>query len=811
MSLVILVDAPGGQRRFGAQDLPLSIGTGIDCPLRIPGAAGAPPVGQISDLDGRALLQPAPGARLVLNGDALQTARWLETGDVIGTDSARIECRLDTDDWHFRVAQTEDEYQTLPPELDEVAAEDEPVITAVARRRSEAEAQPVADPPKARRWRYVIGTALALLLAVALFLFTAQAVRIDVEPVDARVQIAGGLVKVPFGGRYLVWPGSYRVLLAAEGYAPQREEIEVTRAPNQEFRFEMAKLPGRLVVLTGPGVPADVFVDETPVGTAPTEEIELPAGPHAVRVVAERYLPLETSVEVEGLGRRQEFTVELEPAWADVQVNTTPADAEVYLGEDVLGTTPGTVELLTGTHELVIRRAGFKPWRQQVTVEPGQQIVLPDIALQVADGILTVTSRPGGAAVSINGRYRGTTPVDAELKPGASYDVIVSKAGYSTVSRQVNMPDREPKSLKLTLEPVLGEVRIVGAPVDADVLVDNRSVGQGQQTLTLPARAHQVRVRKAGFADFVAEVTPKPGLPQVVEVRLLTEAQAVRARTPRKVTTSQGADLILVEPGDFKMGAPRREQGRRPNESERQVRLTRRFYIADREVTNSQYRAFSAQHTSGAETFRELGIGDHPAVMVSWADAVAFCNWLSDQDGLPPAYIAQGGTFMLAEPATTGYRLPTEAEWAWAARHAAGAGTDKYPWGPRMPPTRGAGNFADRSARGVLDSVLQNYDDGFPVTSPVGQFLASPLGLYDLAGNAAEWTSDLYAVGVLATGLETDPLGASKGQYHVIRGSSWRHASISELRWSFRDFGDRGRLDVGFRLARWVDGDTPEN
>lgn len=805
MNLVISVHSPTGDSRFGPEDLPLSLGAGTECELRIPGALGTAPLAQVSDLDGRALLQPAHRARLALNGEPLQAARWLADGDVIGTETARIECSLADGEWHFRVVQTEDEYQTLPPEFDGAPAEEEPVITAVTRRRAEGAAGKTAATAGPRRWRYAVGTALGLLLAIALFLFTAQAVRIKVEPAEAEIQLAGGLIKVTFGGRYLVWPGDYRVLMTAEGYVPQREEIEVTRDPNQEFRFEMAKMPGRLVVLTGPGIPAEVFIDEQPAGTAPTDEIELVAGPHALRVIAERYLPLETSVEVEGLGRRQEFTVELEPAWADVNVNTVPADAEVFVGEELLGTTPGTVELLAGTHELVIRRKGFRPWRQQLTVEAGQQVELPDIELIEADGILTVRSQPAGAAVSIDGRYRGTTPVDAELKPGATYNVIVSKAGYATAKRMVSMPDRQPKSLQLALEPVLGEVRIVGLPTDADVLLDGRRVGQGQQTLTLPARAHDVRVRKAGFADFVTQVTPKPGLPQVVEVRLLTEAQAILARTPRKVTTSQGTELILVEPGQFRMGAPRRQQGRRANETERDVRLTKRFYLATREITNSQFRAFNAQHSSGAETFRELGIGDHPAVFVSWADAVAFCNWLSTKDDLPPAYTAEGSAVVLIDPPTTGYRLPTEAEWAWAARHSAGARTQKYPWGERMPPTAGSGNYADRSAQGVLENVLQNYDDGYPVTSPVGQFRANPLGIYDLSGNAAEWVHDLYSPGLVGSGVQTDPLGAAQGQYHVIRGSSWRHASISELRWSYRDFGDRGRLDVGFRLARWLD------
>jgi formylglycine-generating enzyme required for sulfatase activity len=111
----------------------------------------------------------------------------------------------------------------------------------------------------------------------------------------------------------------------------------------------------------------------------------------------------------------------------------------------------------------------------------------------------------------------------------------------------------------------------------------------------------------------------------------------------------------------------------------------------------------------------------------------------------------------------------------------------------------------------VLQVVLQNYNDGYPVTAPVGQFRVSPLGLYDLGGNVAEWVHDLYTVAVGAKGIETDPLGPAKGQYHVLRGSSWRNASISELRFAYRDFGDRGRLDVGFRIARWVDPESPED
>ena len=263
--------------------------------------------------------------------------------------------------------------------------------------------------------------------------------------------------------------------------------------------------------------------------------------------------------------------------------------------------------------------------------------------------------------------------------------------------------------------------------------------------------------------------------------------------------------MRLVQPGEFRMGAPRREQGRRANETERDVRLTRAFYIGTREVTNTQYRAFQPNHTSGAEKYQQLAAGSHPVVMLSWQDAAAYCNWLSDQEKRPRAYTKVAGQLVLATPLTTGYRLPTEAEWAWAARYNGGGGSRRYPWGDAMPPPAGAGNYADRTAQGVVANVLADYSDAYTVTAPVGSFSPSPLGLFDLGGNVAEWVNDRYTVYPSGGAVAVDPTGPADGQYHVIRGSGWRHSGISELRLSYRDFGDGGRLDVGFRIARTAD------
>ena len=122
-----------------------------------------------------------------------------------------------------------------------------------------------------------------------------------------------------------------------------------------------------------------------------------------------------------------------------------------------------------------------------------------------------------------------------------------------------------------------------------------------------------------------------------------------------------------------------------------------------------------------------------------------------------------------------------------------------------MPPTAGSGNFADMSARAGLQQVLTSYNDDYPVSSPVGRFRPNALGLFDVAGNVSEWTNDLYrAYTGIGEPLAVDPVGAEDGRYYVIRGSSWRHGSISELRWTWRDSADEARPDLGFRIARSI-------
>ena len=167
------------------------------------------------------------------------------------------------------------------------------------------------------------------------------------------------------------------------------------------------------------------------------------------------------------------------------------------------------------------------------------------------------------------------------------------------------------------------------------------------------------------------------------------------------------------------MGAPRREPGRRANEPLRDVELVRPFYVATREVSNAQFRRFEAQHSSGLVGDQSLDVDTQPVVRVTWQQAAAYCNWLSDRERLPRAYVERDGRLAAAVPLTTGYRLPTEAEWERAARYPTAQGPLKYPWGPALPVPPGAGNYADESARSLVSQVIEGYDDGHKASAPV--------------------------------------------------------------------------------------------
>ncbi len=199
--------------------------------------------------------------------------------------------------------------------------------------------------------------------------------------------------------------------------------------------------------------------------------------------------------------------------------------------------------------------------------------------------------------------------------------------------------------------------------------------------------------------------------------------------------------FVFVQGGTFQMGSNTGDADEKPVHSV----TVGSFSLSATEVTQGQF--FAVMGTNSSDFEGE----NRPVVRVSWFDAVAYCNKLSEQEGRTPAYNINGSAVAL-KPGSTGYRLPTEAEWEFAARGGVKSSGFTY------------------SGSNRVDDVAWYSGNGGSQTQPVGTKKANELGLYDMSGNIWEWVWDWY--GNYSTGSQADPQGASSGSGRVFRGGS---------------------------------------
>lgn len=668
-----------------------------------------------------------------------------------------------------------------------------------------------------------IGAFLLLVVVAwaAWFVLAARSVSLVTEPADSRIEIHAWPAP-RMGEHWLLARGERSVTVSAPGYNTYRGDITVGDEPVQTHTIKLTPLPGALNITLSPVEAAEVLIDGEQVGTAPGLIKAVEAGSRRIRVSAPRYLPFTTDLVVEGKGIEQSLEVTLEPAWADISIDSIPEGAEVLVDKEVQGQTPLTLELLAGRRTITLQLNGYKRWQQTITVTAGNNASLGEVVLSKADGGLNISSQPAQVNVTVNGEFQGRTPLKLKLKPDKTHTIGVSKPGYLSREQKLSLSSGENKTLEFKLEAELATIHLQTTPADAELLINGETRGNATQTLSLPTHEHEITVRRAGYATYQTTVTPRKGVEKRFKIRLKKASANAPAGTSSKsspekrrppatrsgagkgfITTHAGQTLKLFTGGRATLGAPRRDSARRANEAVRQVQLERPFYLALKEVSNAEFRLFLATHNSGAEKGNSLNEDTQPVVGLNWEAAALYCNWLSRRDSLPPFYQIKFGEVLGVNPAATGYRLPTEAEWEWVARFSPTGDSSRFPWGEKFPPRGRSGNYGDSIASGVIQSTLASYNDGFAVAAPVGSFAANLNGIYDMDGNVAEWVHDYYNAAP-SPELIVDPLGPPTGAEHVIKGGSWRSASPTELRLSYRDSSTTARNNVGFRLARYA-------
>ena len=801
MSRIFYIQDVRGERRAAETDMPLTVGGSERSDVLLPDTADDSVMAYIALADGHAYLQPAdPSYPLFHNHQRVTESTWLKSGDQLQIGDAVLVWTVKGDQVFISLGQGSAQPPLIPPD-------DPPPVPEPARADTPAAAEAPPSRRGHRKLKRVVAALFTVLVLVAVFVLLATPMAVHITPEPASRSISGFPPPLSFGDRLLALPGHYRLRATLEGYRVLQKPLDVAMGGFQEFGFQMEELPGQVMVQLEPAVAFDLFVDDEPLATSADGVAEITRGMHRLRVETERYLTEEVRFDVAGLGAAQSLALSLQPAWADVHISSKPPGALLQVDDEPVGTTPLDVQILQGSRSLKLTMNAHKSVTLQQRITAGSVLRLEDISLQPADGQLLLRSMPAGASISVDGDFQGTTPMTLTLSSVQEHDVRLSKPGYRSVAKGVTLMPAEERELSVTLPPQYATLFISAQPADAALSVDGKPVGEATRRLRLTARKHTLAFSKPGYVTQQLTVNPRAGVSQNLDVTLKTVAQAKADAIPGTLTTAAGQVMRLVRPAAaFRMGASRREAGRRANESRRLVQLTRPFYVSEKEVTNREFRLFRASHSSGNADGAGLDGADQPVVKVSWDDAARYCNWLSQKDGLAVAYQEKGGHMVASRPATKGYRLPSEAEWVYVARVLGRQSPARYPWSGSYPPTTAVGNFADTQISDTLADVVPGYDDGYRGTAAVGSFAAGPAGFYDLGGNVAEWINDFYAVYPgEAERLVQDPTGPAAGEHHVVRDSSWRRGNITELRLSYRDYSREPRSDLGFRIARYAE------
>jgi formylglycine-generating enzyme required for sulfatase activity len=248
--------------------------------------------------------------------------------------------------------------------------------------------------------------------------------------------------------------------------------------------------------------------------------------------------------------------------------------------------------------------------------------------------------------------------------------------------------------------------------------------------------------------------------------------------------------MVLVEKGDFLMGS---ELGNPNDRPVHPVKITKSFFMAKYLTTFEEHDRFCSELARSRSSDKGMGRNKRqPVCSVSWYGAIDYCNWLSVKEGLKPCYSGAGKT-IVCDFEASGYRLPTEAEWEYAAR------------GGR------AGDGGTYAGSDIPDEAAWYGGNSGDTTHPVGEKRPNSLGLFDMCGNIFQWCWDWYSRDYYARSPLEDPRGDPSPGSELIwrlevekarRGGSWRESAPDITVWHRSQDWASYPGDNGFRVVR---------
>ena len=455
-------------------------------------------------------------------------------------------------------------------------------------------------------------------------------------------------------------------------------------------------------------------------------------------------------------------------------ISVQPKDAKVTI-DGVLQASSSDGEysamLAYGSHTYKVEAGGYISKSGSFTIGKGDMTPI-SVSLVSALATLSVSCPTPAVSLYVDKKSVGSLPWNGNLKEGMHL-LEVRKDGYCSQQKTIQLAQQQKLDVAFdALSAIQGNLSVNFKPFGSDVYVDGVKVGQSPRVFNgVLVGNHNVEIRKSGYATSRQTVTISEGQTASISGSLTSSTSSSSANTLSSngsslsgnaltipVKNGINIEMVKVEAGSFDMGAtPEMENPWEAEKPVHRVTLTNNYYVGKYEITQALWQAVMGSNPSHFK-------GDAlPVEQVSWKDCQKFITKLNRLTG-------------------KNFRLPTEAEWEYAARGGNKSRGYRY------------------SGSNTIDDVAWYENDALSQTHPVGTKQPNELEIYDMTGNVMEWCQDWY--GSYSSSPQVNPTGAASGSYRVVRGGGWSD-SARGCRTSDRDFiSPGGRFsNLGLRLV----------
>lgn len=520
---------------------------------------------------------------------------------------------------------------------------------------------------------------------------------------------------------------------------PINLDLPINRALRPLFLQQFQEQSGKIYVGSSPEDGMAIYIDNTFTGKYTPATIEdIPFGKHIVRLTHPLYRSQEKSVEIGEFGVELKFI--MVAAYAELSINTTN-DAIIQIDGKLTGSTSWKGKLGEGLHVIRVEKDGFFSREQQVTILRGRDMHV-DLMLTAKTGSLEISTDPPGAMITLNGKMYGLTPKTIKELPLGNYSLSLDKPEHTSIIKRVTISDSGLQQLEFTLASGK-EVTLTSNLEGAWVYIDDEKKGQTPLKIWLKYDSYNIKLQRESQVTVETIVVAHGG------------AKVYSFNLSNSVDPFEGK-LVFVKGGSFRMGDLLGD-GNREEKPVHPVTVSD-FYIGKFEVTQSQWESIMGSNPSH---FKDCP--DCPVERVSWMDVNEFLEKLNDITD-------------------KNYRLPTEAEWEYAAKGGNKSKGYRY------------------SGKNNVNFAAWYSGNSGNKTNPVGQKEPNELGIYDMSGNVWEWVSDWF--GYFTDTPKDNPVGPENGDFKIVKGGSW-FGYIGGNRVSCRGSDEpvNKRSYIGFRVA----------